>query len=411
MTGDTMQNSPTPTASGPHPKTSAWSGLRERLHTGQLGALPVIAGLVLVWIIFESINPVFLTSRNLVQLLTQLSPVGVIALGVVFTLLVGQIDLSVGSTSGVTAAITAILFINLGWPVVLAILVAALAGVVLGMIYGIAFNRFGIPSFVATMAGLLTLLGVQLMFLGNAGAINIPFDSFLGKFGNGLYIPAWLSYVVVVLIAVALFASGYSLRKAEIAANAPARSLRTLVTRSVVALVLLGIAAWYLNQDRGIAWLFAFFVVLVVAADYVLQRTKWGRSIYAVGGNAEAARRAGIKVERVYMSAFIICSLLAAIGGVLFAAYNVSASNQTGTGDVNLSAIAAAVIGGVSLFGGRGRAYAALLGMFVIQSISNGLALISPRSDILYIVTGLVLLVSVGLDSFARRSQRVSGTG
>ena len=179
--------------------------------------------------------------------------------------------------------------------------------------------------------------------------------------------------------------------------------------RGALTLVLLGVSAWYLNRDDGIAAIVVFFIALVVVFDYLLRRTGWGRSIYAVGGNVEAARRAGIKVERIYLSAFVICATLAAVGGILFAAYDVSASNQTGTGDVNLDAIAAPVIGGVSLFGGRGTAYAALLGIIVIQSISNGLALISPSPDYLYIVTGLVLMVSVGLDSIARRSRKSAG--
>lgn len=383
--------------------------LLERIRSGELGSIPVIAGLIIVWIIFESTNSVFLTSRNLVQLLVQLSPVGVIALGIVLVLLVGQIDLSVGSMAGVASAVAAILFINRGWPVALAIIVAVLCGTAVGLIYAVAYNRFGIPSFVATLAGLLALLGVQLSLLGQNGSINIPFSSFLGQFGNALYLPDWLSYVIAVAAAVVAFVSGWSLRRQQLAAGLRARSVAVLIIRAVALLVLMGVAAWYLNRDRGVAWIFVFFFALVAALNYLLKRTKWGRSIYAVGGNEEAARRAGIKVERVYLSAFVICSTLAAIGGILFAAYDVSASNQTGTGDVNLDAIAAPVIGGTSLFGGRGSAYSAMLGMFVIQSISNGLALISPSPDLLYIVTGLVLFASVGLDSISRRSRKASG--
>ncbi|MGH3412438.1 MAG: sugar ABC transporter permease [Marmoricola sp.] len=384
-------------------------GIIDRARSGELGSLPVIAGVIIVWAVFESISPVFLTSRNLVQLAIQMSPIGVIALGIVFTLLTGQIDLSVGSMSGVAAAIAAILFIRLGLPVGLAIIVAILAGTFLGLVYSTAFNRFGIPSFVATLAGLLALLGVQLRLLGNSGSINIPFTSFLGQFGNVAFLPAWLTYVIAVLAAAVTFYSRWSLRRSQLSAGLQALSISAVVSRAVLILVLLGVSAWYLNRDRGVAWIFVFFVGLVVISDYLLRRTRWGRSVYAVGGNVEAARRSGIKVNRTYLSAFVICSTLAALGGVLFAAYDVSASNQTGTGDVNLDAIAAPVIGGVSLFGGRGTAYAALLGMLVIQSISNGLALISPSPDLLYIVTGVVLLLAVGLDSVARRSRKSSG--
>ena len=388
---------------------SLLQGLARRTRDGELGSLPVVVGLVVVWLIFEGFNSVFLTSRNLSQLILQMSPIGVIALGIVVVLLVGQIDLSVGSMSGVSSAVLAVLFIDHKVPVILAIVAAILCGTVVGLIYAFAFNRLGVPSFVATLAGLLALLGVQLYLLGNAGSVNIPFTSFLGKFGNALFLPDWLSYLAIAVASVAVFGSGYALRRSRLRAGLQPIPLPFLALRSVAMLVGLGLATWYLNRDRGVAWMFVFFVVLVVVFDYLLRRTSWGRSVYAVGGNAEAARRAGIKVDRIYLTAFVICATLAALGGVLFAGYDVSASNQTGTGDINLDAIAAPVIGGTSLFGGRGGAWTALLGMLVIQSISNGLALLSPSPDLLYIVTGAVLMLSVGLDSVARRSRRSSG--
>ena len=369
----------------------------------------MIVGLIVVWIVFDALNPVFLSSRNLVQLLLQLAPIGVIALGIVIVLLAGQIDLSVGSMSGVSSAVLAVLLIQHNVPLVLAVVAAILCGSAVGFIYALAVNRLGVPSFVATLAGLLTLLGVQLLLLGSSGAINIPFTSFLGKFGNSLFVPHWLSYVIVLVASAAVFASGYTLRRSRLRAGLEALPLLLVVLRAALTALGLGLAAWFLNTNRGVAWIFVFFVVLVVIFDYLLRRTSWGRSLYAVGGNAEAARRAGINVDRVYASAFVLCATLAALGGVLFAAYDVSASNQTGTGDINLDAIAAPVIGGTSLFGGRGGAYTALLGMLVIESISNGLALVSPSPDLLYIVTGLVLLLSVGLDSVARRTRKSSG--
>lgn len=387
----------------------AVAGFVERTRAGDLGALPVIGGLVVVWIIFQSLNPVFLSSRNLVQLLIQLSPIGVIALGMVVVLLVGQIDLSVGSMSGVASAVVAILFVDHGYPAAAAIAAAVVAGTVVGFVYGFMFNQFGVPSFVATLAGLLALLGVQLRMLGSAGSVNIPFNTFLGRFGNNMFLPHWLAYVLVVVAAASVLLSGLTLRAARTRAGLPPSPLGFVVARTIALLVGLGFAAWYLNRNRGISWMFFFFVALVVIMNYALTRTKWGRSVFAVGGNAEAARRAGIKVKRVYMSAFVLCSTLAAVGGILEAAHGIAASNQTGTGDVNLDAIAAAVIGGTSLFGGRGSAYAALLGMVVIESISSGLALLSPSPDLLYIVTGLVLLLSVALDSVARRSRASHG--
>lgn len=386
-------------------------GLVERVRSGDIGTLPVIGGLIVVCVIFQSLNSVFLSSRNLVELLVQLAPIGVISLGIVMVLLVGEIDLSVGSMSGVSSAVVAILFVNDGLPVALAIVVAALTGVAVGLTYSFMYNRFGVPSFVISLAGLLSLLGVQLRLLGSAGSINIPFAAFLGKFGNSLFLPGWLSYVLSVVAGASVVALGLSRRRSRGRAGLSVPAAPGIIAKGVALGVALLVMTWYLGRSRGVSWMFFFFLALVIVMDYFLTRTGWGRALFAVGGNAEAARRAGIKVHRVYLSAFVLCSTFAAVGGVLEAAYGIAASNQTGTGNVNLDAIAAAVIGGTSLFGGRGSAWAALLGMLVIESISSGLSLLSPSPDVLYIVTGLVLLLSVALDSVARRSRLSHGKG
>ena len=175
--------------------------------------------------------------------------------------------------------------------------------------------------------------------------------------------------------------------------------------------MLLGVPVWYLNQSRGVGVMFVFFLAVVVAVHLALTRTRWGRSVYAVGGNVEAARRAGIRVHRVYYSVFVLCSTLAAVGGVLLAARLAAASQSSGGGDTNLNAIAAAVIGGASLFGGRGSAFSALLGITVIQSISLGLTLLNLDSSVRFMITGAVLLLAVVIDSVSRRSLRASGRG
>ncbi len=386
-------------------------GLADRVRSGDIGTLPVIGGLVIVCVVFQSLNSVFLSSRNLVELLVQLAPTGVIALGIVMVLLVGEIDLSVGSMSGVSSAVVAILFVNHGLPVAVAIVVAVATGVVVGVVYSVMYNRFGVPSFVVSLAGLLSLLGVQLRLLGSAGSINIPFAAFLGKFGNSLFLPGWLSYVLSAAAGAAVVVIGIGRRRSREAAGLSAQPAAGIIAKGVVLAAALLVMTWYLDRSRGVSWMFFFFLALVIVMDYALTRTGWGRSVFAVGGNAEAARRAGIKVDRIYLSAFVLCSTFAAVGGVLEAAYGIAASNQTGTGNVNLDAIAAAVIGGTSLFGGRGSAWAALLGMLVIESISSGLSLLSPSPDVLYIVTGLVLLLSVALDSVARRSRLSHGRG
>jgi len=381
----------------------------DRAKGGDLGILPVAAGLLVIWAVFQSLNPIFLSSANLVNLAMESVPVGVIALGIVVVLLLGQIDLSVGSVSGLSSALVAVLFVNQHLPVTLAIVAAVLSGTVIGLVYGQLFNRFGIPSFVITLAGLLAFLGLQLYVLGKEGSINIPFDSRLVFFAQLAFVPHPLAYVLAVLAAGGLFATGLARARARKKAGLSGLSVQLLALRSGVLLAVLLFVTYFLNLDRGIGWMVVFFVALVLVMHYVLTRTRYGRTLFAVGGNAEASRRAGINVKRVYTSAFVLCSTLAAIGGVLAASRLAAANQASGTGDVNLNAIAAAVIGGTSLFGGRGSAFAALLGIVVIQSISSGLTLLNLDSSYRFMVTGAVLLLAVALDSAARRSRTSHG--
>lgn len=380
-----------------------------RVRAGDIGALPVVVGLVIIWTVFQSLNPVFLSSNNLVNLLFDCCSVGVIALGIVCVLMVGEIDLSVGSVSGMSSAILGVLWVSHGWPVLLAVLAALVAGAVIGWIYAQLFNRFGMPSFVATLAGLLAFLGLQLLLLGQAGSINLPFGSTMVNFGQLYFMPPVVAYVVAVLAAVGAFATSYHISIGRRRAGLRTRSATFLLARSVIVLAVLLFVVWYLNLDRGVPWMFGLFAALVLVMNYSLTRTKWGRSMTAVGGNREAARRAGIKVQHIYTSAFVLCSTLAALGGILGAARLASASQQAGTGDVNLNAIAAAVIGGTSLFGGRGSAFSALLGIIVIQSISNGLTLLDLSSSLRFMITGAVLATAVMVDSLARKSRAAHG--
>jgi len=380
-------------------------GFLDRVRSGDLGSLPVVVGLAIIWTVFQSLNPVFLSSNNLVNLLFDSSTVGVIALGIVCILMVGEIDLSVGSVSGFASALVGVLWVNGGWPVGIAILAALAAGGVIGLLYAVLFNRLGMPSFVSTLAGLLAVLGLQLFILGSSGSINLPYGSPIVDLGQTLVMPPVVAYALVLAAGAAIFASGYrtAARRREAGLTPP--SLGGILARALTFTVALELVVHYLNQDRGVPWMFGLFVGLVAAMDYALRRTKWGRSMTAVGGNREAARRAGIDVRGTYMSAFVVCSTLAALGGVLSAIRLASASQQAGTGDVNLNAIAAAVIGGTSLFGGRGNAYSALLGIIVIQSIASGLTLLDLSSSLRYMITGGVLAVAVIVDSLARRSR------
>jgi len=380
-------------------------GFIDRVRSGDLGSLPVVVGLAVIWTVLQSLNPVFLSANNLVNLLFDCSTVGVISLGIVCILMVGEIDLSVGSVSGFASALVGALWVNADWPVWAAILAALAAGAVMGLIYATLFNRLGMPSFVSTLAGLLAVLGMQLFILGSSGSINLPYGSPVVNLGQTLVMPAIVSYALVLAAGVVIYASGYRAIARRRKAGLTPPSLGGLLLRALVFTVGLELVVYYLNGDRGVPWMFGLFVGLVVAMDYALKRTKWGRSMTAVGGNREAARRAGINVRGIYLSAFVLCSSLAALGGVLSAARLASASQQAGTGDVNLNAIAAAVIGGTSLFGGRGSAYSALLGIIVIQSIASGLTLLDLSSSLRYMITGAVLAIAVIVDSLARRSR------
>jgi D-xylose transport system permease protein len=385
--------------------SGAIRGFLDRVRSGDLGSLPVVVGLAIIWSVFQSLNPIFLSSNNLVNLLFDSSTVGVISLGIVCVLMVGEIDLSVGSVSGFASAMVGVLWVNTGWPVGLAILAALAAGAAIGALYAVLFNSLGMPSFVATLAGLLAVLGLQLYILGSSGSINLPYDSAIVSLGETLVMPHIVAYAIVALAGIVTFATGYRTATRRQRAGLSSQSLGGLLFRAVIIVVGLELIVFYLNQDRGIPWMFGLFVGLVVAMNYALTRTKWGRSMTAVGGNREAARRAGIDVRKIYTSAFVLCSVLAALGGVLSAARLASASQQAGTGDVNLDAIAAAVIGGTSLFGGRGSAWSALLGIIVNQSISSGLTLLDLSSSLRYMITGGVLAIAVIVDSLARRSR------
>lgn len=389
--------------------SGALRGFVDQVRSGDLGMLPVIVGLLLISIVFSTLNPVFLAPNNLVNLLFDAAAVGFIALGVVCVLLLGEIDLSIGSMSGLASAITGVLWVNSGIPLPLTILAVLITGALVGLLYGFLRNQFEMPSFVATLAGLLALLGLQLYLLGPTGSINMPFTSSLVRFGQILIMPAWLSYFVALLPGVLIVLGAMRTNSQRVAANLSAGGLSVPLAKAAILSAGLVFAVFYLEQGRGVPWMFGVFVLFVAGLNYALTRTKWGRSMFAVGGNAEAARRSGINVKRIRLSAFVVCSTFAALGGVFAAARLASASQQAGTGDVNLNAIAAAVIGGTSLFGGRGSAWSALLGVLVIMAISNGLTLLNLSSSLRYMITGAVLAIAVIVDSLARRSRASHG--
>jgi D-xylose transport system permease protein len=380
-----------------------------RLKSGDLGPLPVVVGLVVIWAVFQSLNGAFLSSRNLVNLTQQSAAVGTIAIGIVLVLMLGEIDLSVGSVSGLSGAVMAVLFVQHHLPLWVSVLVGLLTGTVIGLVYGALFTRFGVPSFVITLAGLLAILGMQLFVLGTIGSINIPFTSPIVSFAQLTFLPPAVSYLLIVLAAGAYVVSRLRGRAQRSAAGLSSTTVAMIAMRTAALAVVLAVPAYVLNRDRGVSAMFVLFLALVVVTDFALRRTRWGRSVTAVGGNVEAARRAGLNVRGIYLSVFTLCSTFAALGGLLAAARLAAANQNSGTGDTNLNAIAAAVIGGTSLFGGRGSAYAALLGIIVIQSISSGLSLLNLDSSVRFMVTGAVLLLAVTIDSLSRRSRASHG--
>jgi len=293
---------------------------RRRVGAGELGVLPVVIGLFIIWTVFQVANPIFLSSNNLVKMLFDSSTVGVISLGIVCVLIVGEIDLSVGSVSGLASAMTGVLWVNVGLPLPLALLCAIAMGTAIGAVYAAFYNRFGMPSFVATLSGLLAFLGLQLYVLGPTGSINLPYGSPLVTFGQQLFVPPAVAHCAIVAGSVLGYVFDRGTAKRRRAAGLSAHSTWTAAARFGVGGLICEAIVAYLDRDRGVPVMFAVFVVLVLAMNYVLTRTQAGRSAFAVGGNREAARRAGIHVDRVYLGAFIACSTLAALGGVLSAA-------------------------------------------------------------------------------------------
>ena len=385
--------------------------LWNRLRAGELGSLPVIIGLAVISVGFYSAEPRFLSSYSLVSITQFAAPVGIIALGIVLVLLLGEIDLSVGSVSGFASAVMAVTLLDKGQPMLVAFIAGILVGVAIGALYAVLYIKLGVPSFVFSLAGLLGFQGALLFVLGTNGTRNLPTDSFVVDFTRRQFVGETASYVLVaVAVALYVLAQLWVIRQRS-AAGLSAPSLTLVAVKAGVLLVGLGVLTWYVNIDRGWTFLWIFFVVLVVLMDLVLRRTRWGRHVFAVGGNEEAARRSGIKVDRVYFSVFAACSTLAALGGLLAAGLQTSVSQASGTNDTNLTAIAAAVIGGTSLFGGRGSAYSAMLGILVLQAIQSGLTQVGVDSSVRFMVTGGVLLLAVAIDSVSRRVRSSSGRG
>jgi D-xylose transport system permease protein len=387
--------------------TQWWTNIR----SGELGSLPIIVGIIVISIYFQSRNSNFLTSGNFVNLIAQMSAITVIGMGIVFVLLLGEIDLSVGYVSGVGGAICAVLLFPDGNQVAtsVAIVLALGAGLGIGLFQGSIITKVGIPSFVVTLAGLLAWNGVVLKIVGDRGTIVVQ-DKFVNGIANDYvnHTTAW----IVIEGAVALYAATILLGLRQRRRHGLPTDPVSLVALRIAALAIAGGVVVYVcnqNANRGLPYVGLLLVALLIGWTFVLNRTKFGRHVFAVGGNAEAARRAGINVDRIRVLVFGIAGMMAAVGGIIFASRLSSVDTNAGGGSILLYSIAAAVIGGTSLFGGRGNIKSALLGALVIASIDNGLGLLNVGDDTKFIVTGVVLLAAVTVDSLARRGREHSG--
>ena len=389
-----------------------------RIRGGDVGALPAVAGLVVLVIVFTILSGTkFTNAFNFSNLILQGSAIAVFAMGLVFVLLLGEIDLSAGYTGGVTAGVLGILMTNHGWPWVPALIVALLCGTTIGLSIGLLVAKLGIPSFVVTLSYFLGLQGLLLLETGAGGTIAYRNNAILAIMNNNM--PIWLGWTLAILTIVAY--AGLSLRRqlSRAQAGLPTPPLVVWVVKSTTFAVILLAATAYLSKERsrnvflaslkGVPVVVPIVGGLLVLLTFLLTRTAWGRHVYAVGGNAEAARRAGIRVAWVKISCFMMCSTLATVGGVLLASRTNSVNPQTGGAETLLYGVGATVIGGTSLFGGKGRPLDGLLGASVIAVIINGMTLQGQPQGRVYIITGAVLLLAASVDAISRRRATASG--
>jgi D-xylose transport system permease protein len=387
-----------------------------RVKAGDIGALPAILGLIVLCAIFGAMSDVFLTPGNFANLLTQAAAVIVIAMGLVFVLLLGEIDLSAGYAAGVSGAVLVILITNHQVAWYIAFPISIMVGGLLGFILGTLVARVGIPSFVVTLAAFLAFQGLLLLLAGEGGTIRIEDETILAVQNSNL--SPLLSWVFFIVVAVTYVGTGLNRLNTRRRAGLKTELVKLWVIKTTTLLLITGGAVFALTVERsnnpdlvslkGIPYVVPLILFLLAVGTFVLGRTAFGRHIYAVGGNAEAARRAGINVKRVRIAAFVICSALAAVAGMIFASRQNSISPTTGGSSTLLYAVGAAVIGGTSLFGGKGKMRDAILGGLVVAVIDNGMGLLGYAAGIKFIVTGVVLLVSAGVDAVSRRGSSIT---
>lgn len=406
----------TPQYLRPHSNSlgEVWRNYFAKVRGGDMGSLPAVLGLVVLVVLFAVLRPVFFTPLNFANFFTQAAVVVIIAMGLVFVLLLGEIDLSAGVTSGVAGALLAVLMVKNGLPWYVAAAAALLAGVVIGLFIGMMVARVGIPSFVVTLALFLAFQGLVLVIIGEGGNVRVTDPVILALQNRNL--PIWLGWTFYVLIVAGYFLFAYTgrLRRLRRGFTAPAQSV--ILVKTAVIAVIGFVMVWVLSLERstnpelnplsGVPIIVPIIAALTLIFGFMLDRTTFGRHIYAVGGNVEAARRAGISVSRVRIACFAICSTTAAFAGIMAASRAASVDPNAGRFIV-LSAVAAAVIGGTSLFGGRGRITDALIGGAVVAVIDNGMGLLGYSAGVKLMITGSVLLLAASADAISRKRSAI----
>jgi D-xylose transport system permease protein len=389
-----------------------------RVRGGDMGALPSILGLVALFIVFGFANDRFLSNLNMANLASQSGSIIILAMGLIPVLLLGEIDLSAGVAGGVAACVMGLLIVEHGQAWWIAVLAALVTGAVIGFVIGVLVAKLGIPSFVVTLAFFLGLQGATLKLIGEGGSVRVDQPVISGIANDNMSVAwGWISAVIVLIG----FAALRLLRhRGKVAKGLQHQPFAVVVAQIIGLGLVLAIVAYVLNQNRsvnanfhiaGVPYVIPLVIVLLVAWTFVLGRTTWGRHVYAVGGNAEAARRAGINVDRIRTSVFVMCSAMAGLSGVVAASYGGKVSTTSGGGNVLLYAVGAAVIGGTSLFGGKGKASDAVTGGLVIATIGNGLGLLAQAAWINFVVTGGVLLLAASVDAISRRRRSATGLG
>ncbi len=379
-----------------------------RVRSGEMGMLPALAGVLVLGVLFSFLSEFFLTNKNIANLLTQTASLMILAIALTFLLIMAEIDLSAGITGGVGMAVF-IRLVNdqhLNW--VLALVVSLLVGCVIGASIGFFVARIGVPSFVVTLALFLAFQGLMLVMLGDAGSYRIETPAVVAIMNKNM--PIWAGWVMFVVVCVVSLATSFYDRGRRQRYKMPVRPISMLWLQFGAVVLGVGFLVFFLNQNRstgafvveGVPIVVPLALAILWAGQLVLDRTRFGLHIYAVGGNPEGARRAGINVTRVRVSAFIICSTLAVVAG-LFTVSQVGVVQSSTGRDVVLSGVGAAVIGGVSLFGGRGRLMQATVGAFLISMITNGLGLLGYSAGITFIVTGGVLMLAATIDALTRK--------